>query len=91
MTSLPCETLRLAHRGTVRAGNFADLAIFEPGNVRDTASYAAPASYATGMRHVLVNGVPALRDNQPTGLPGRAGIASRRSRHWFATPRTNTC
>ena len=73
MTSLPCETLRLADRGTVRVGNFADLAIFEPGNVQDTATYAAPASYATGMRHVLVNGVPALRDNQPTGdLAGQA-------------------
>jgi N-acyl-D-amino-acid deacylase len=73
MTSLPAGNLRLVDRGTVHEGAFADLAVFEPGQVRDHATYRDPHRYATGVRHVLVNGRVAFRDGRPTGtLAGRA-------------------
>jgi N-acyl-D-amino-acid deacylase len=41
--------------------------------VADLATYEEPHQYATGMRHVVVNGTTALADGVPTGeLPGRA-------------------
>ncbi|MYW03182.1 amidohydrolase family protein [Streptomyces sp. SID3343] len=73
MTGLPATTLRLRDRGALRVGAHADVAIFSREEIVDTATYANPASYARGMRHVLVNGTPALRDGEPTGaLSGRA-------------------
>ncbi|GCE00662.1 N-acyl-D-amino-acid deacylase family protein [Embleya hyalina] len=73
MTSLPARTLRLADRGVIREGAFADLAIFEPDKVRDLATYSDPHRYAEGMRHVVVNGVVAFREGGPTDdLGGRA-------------------
>ncbi|MET9261733.1 D-aminoacylase [Amycolatopsis sp. NPDC004079] len=73
MTSLPAANLRLTDRGVLRPGAFADVTVFDPAAVRDNATYLDPHRYADGMRHVLVNGQPALRDGKPTGvLAGRA-------------------
>jgi N-acyl-D-amino-acid deacylase len=76
MTSLPATTLRLRDRGSLRVGAHADVAVFSRDDVIDTATYADPARYARGMRHVLVNGTAALRDAEPTGAS--AGKALRR-------------
>jgi N-acyl-D-amino-acid deacylase len=73
LTSLPATNLGLEGRGALRPGAFADVAVFDPGAIRDHASYDKPHQYATGMRHVFVNGVAVLRDGEHTGaLPGRA-------------------
>lgn len=77
MTGLAASTLRLPGRGLLRVGAHADIAVFDPGAVVDVATYAEPAQYARGMQHVLVNGVPALRDGAPTGA--LAGQALRRA------------
>src|SRR5688572_22182567 len=72
MTSFPASNLGIRDRGALKAGHFADLAIFDPAAIRDNATFASPQQYATGMRHVLVNGVPVLRDGEHTGAtPGR--------------------
>lgn len=72
LTSLPADNLRIADRGRLRPGFFADLAIFEPMTVGDRATYEQPHQYAVGMRHVFVNGVQVLRDGEHTGAkPGR--------------------
>jgi N-acyl-D-amino-acid deacylase len=72
LTSLPAANLRIADRGRLRAGYFADLAIFDPRAVADRATYERPHQYAVGMRHVFVNGVQVLRDGDHTGAkPGR--------------------
>jgi N-acyl-D-amino-acid deacylase len=72
LSALPAENLRLARRGRLRSGYYADVVVFDPKTIRDHATYEKPHQYATGMRHVFVNGVPVLRDGEHTGAkPGR--------------------
>jgi N-acyl-D-amino-acid deacylase len=72
LTSQPARVLRLDHRGSLAAGYFADIAIFDPAKVEDHATYERPHQYSTGMVHVIVNGVPVLKDGTHTGAtPGR--------------------
>lgn len=73
LTSLPAENLRLADRGRLAPGFAADVVVFDPERITDHATYEQPHRYATGVRHVVVNGVPVLRDGEHTGAtPGRA-------------------
>ena len=72
MTSLPAETLRLDRRGMLKVGHFADVVVFDPETVQDHATYENSHQYCTGILHVLVNGVPVLKDGEHTGAkPGR--------------------
>jgi N-acyl-D-amino-acid deacylase len=72
LTSQPAEVLRIQKRGRLTSGYFADIAIFDPARVEDHATYEQPHQYSTGMVHVLVNGVPVLKDGEHTGAtPGR--------------------
>jgi len=73
MTSLPATTFRLQDRGVLRPQAFADLVVFDPAKVQDTATYEAPQSMATGFRLVLVNGKAVVEDDRHTDArPGRA-------------------
>jgi N-acyl-D-amino-acid deacylase len=73
LTSLPAGNLRLERRGELKVGHFADVVVFEAAAVKDHATYDKPHQYATGVRHVFVNGVQVLRDGEHTGAtPGRA-------------------
>jgi N-acyl-D-aspartate/D-glutamate deacylase len=72
MTSLPAQRVGLKDRGILEPGTHADVTVFDPEAVCDTATYEDPKRLATGIRHVLVGGVPVLRDGEPTGAtPGR--------------------
>ncbi|HUP27205.1 MAG TPA: D-aminoacylase [Chloroflexia bacterium] len=72
LTSLPAANLKLKERGLLRPGHFADVVVFDPAAVRDNATFTQPQQYASGMAHVLVNGVPVLKDGEHTGAtPGR--------------------
>ena len=72
LTSLPAGNLKLNRRGLLEPGYFADLAIFDPAAIQDHATFQQPHQYATGMVHVFVNGVQALKDGEHTGAtPGR--------------------
>lgn len=72
LTTLPATHLGLRDRGAIKMGYAADLAIFDPRTIRDNATFAKPQVYATGMRHVFVNGVQVLRDGEHTGAtPGQ--------------------
>ncbi len=71
MTGLPAERFALRERGLVRAGAFADLVLFDPERVRDTATFAEPAQPAEGIRAVWVNGALSWHERAPTGQ--RAG------------------
>jgi N-acyl-D-amino-acid deacylase len=72
LTALPADNLRVADRGRLKVGNYADLALFDPARIADRATYEKPHQYAVGMRHVFVNGVQVLKDGEHTGAtPGR--------------------
>jgi N-acyl-D-amino-acid deacylase len=72
LTSLPAANLRLDRRGALKAGYYADLAIFDPMTIQDHATFESPHQYASGMAHVFVNGIQALRDGEHTGAkPGQ--------------------
>ena len=70
LTSLPAERLGLRDRGVIRETAQADLAIFEPELFAECGTLFEPNQIATGMRHVVVNGVITLRDGQMTGRRG---------------------
>lgn len=72
MTSLPAEHFRFAGRGLVKEGYAADVVVFDPSTVRDTATFERPHGFAAGVPHVLVNGVFVVRDGQQTAAkPGQ--------------------
>lgn len=72
MTGKSARVFGLAGRGVVRAGAFADLCVFDPETVRDTASFEAPIATSTGIGSVVVNGALVWHDGAPTGArPGR--------------------
>lgn len=72
LTSLPASNLKIDRRGRLEEGWFADVVVFDPSTIQDNASFEDPHRYATGVRHVFVNGVPVLRDGDHTGAtPGR--------------------
>ena len=66
MTGLPAQTLGLADRGRLAEGCAADIAVFDAGAFHANATTFEPNRLASGMRHVIVNGVPALADGKLT-------------------------
>lgn len=73
MTGRPARRLRLDRRGLVRVGHHADLVLFDPRTIADTATFEQPRQAADGIVEVLVNGTSVLTDGTPTGaLAGRA-------------------
>lgn len=72
MSAHPAVVLGLRDRGRLEAGFHADVVVFDPATIQDHATYVQPHQYATGVSHVIVNGVEALRDGEPTDArPGR--------------------
>jgi N-acyl-D-amino-acid deacylase len=72
LTSFPAVTLRISDRGLLKPGHFADIVAFDAATIRDHATYDMPHQYATGMRHVWVNGTQVLKDGEHTGAkPGQ--------------------
>jgi N-acyl-D-aspartate/D-glutamate deacylase len=68
MTSLPAAQLRLNDRGHIALGMAADIVIFDPEKVQDTATYAQPASYPVGIEYVFVNGKLAAENGKLTNV-----------------------
>lgn len=67
MTSLPARKHRLAERGELRPGWFADLVVFDPATVADSATYQEPRQHPLGIRHVIVNGRVVVDEGVHTG------------------------
>lgn len=77
VTQMPARKLRIADRGVLRVGAFADVVAFDPQTVADRASFDDPHQYPVGIPHVVVNGALTLRDEEHTGrLAGRGVTAS---------------
>lgn len=72
MSGLPATNLGLKDRGFLRSGYFADVVVFDPRTIADHSTFEKPHVYSTGVRDVLVNGVPVLAGGEHTGAkPGR--------------------
>ena len=56
MTSLPAARLSLHNRGVIKAGMKADVVVFDPNRVIDTATMTNPTAEPIGISHVIVNG-----------------------------------
>jgi N-acyl-D-amino-acid deacylase len=67
MTSWPATRYRLANRGSIKEGNWADVTIFDLDALEDRATYAKPTEYPSGIDWVLVNGVVTIDHDHHTG------------------------
>ncbi len=73
MTSLNAAKVGLVDRGTLRAGAFADVTLFDADKVIDKSTYTAPFAYNDGIEFVIVNGQVVLDKGKHTdAMPGRA-------------------
>lgn len=68
ITSLPAQREHLKDRGLLKVGFFADVAIFDPATITDTATYEHPAQQSRGVKYVLVNGQLEYEDGHLTGV-----------------------
>jgi N-acyl-D-aspartate/D-glutamate deacylase len=81
MTGMPAQRFGLAQRGMIREGFAADLVLFDPGEIIDTATFSDPTRPAEGIRKVWVNGILSYAAEGPTGQ--RAGrFLPRGSMQW---------
>lgn len=72
MTGMTARNFRLARRGEIRPGFYADLTLFDSDAVGDAATYLAPRAISTGISHVFVNGEQVWGpDGQTAARPGR--------------------
>jgi dihydroorotase/N-acyl-D-amino-acid deacylase len=71
-SALPAERMRLADRGVLKAGMWADVVVFDPATITDRATFENPNQLSVGMEYVLVNGVPVIDGGKATNaLPGK--------------------
>lgn len=70
-SALPAQRMHLTDRGVLKKGMWADVVVFNPETIRDTATYTQPKQLSVGMEYVLVNGVPVIdRGKMTNALPG---------------------
>src|SRR5262249_19766678 len=71
-SGLPADILQIPDRGYLKAGFFADVVVLDPKTYRDTATFEKPHQYATGVRHLLINGQHVINEGKYTeALAGR--------------------
>jgi len=83
LSALPASNLSLHDRGFLKAGYYADVVIFDPATIQDHATYDHPQQFATGVSEVIVNGVEALKNGEPTGAHSGRFV---RGRAWTGWP-----
>lgn len=74
MTSLPAETFRLANRGKIAPGYWADVVVFDPASIKDRATYESPLQAPDGIVYVLVNGKISLDHGQTVAVSSGQAI-----------------
>ena len=73
MTGLSAEQFGLKDRGVLRTGAFADITMFDPATIIDSATFEQPMTPAAGIDMVMVNGEIIRQEGRVTGArPGRA-------------------
>ncbi|NYI08414.1 N-acyl-D-amino-acid deacylase family protein [Allostreptomyces psammosilenae] len=87
LTGRPARRLRLKDRGLIRVGHRADLVLFDPETVADTATYDQPRRQPIGIPYVCLGGTAVIADGAHTGaLPGRALRRTARGTEEVPTP-----
>ena len=72
MSGAVADRLGLRHRGHLRTGFYADVALFDPSTISDRATFADSHQLSVGVQDVWVNGERVLRNGEHTGaVPGR--------------------
>ncbi len=72
ITSIPAEQSGISDRGRIAKRKKADLVVFDPSKIQDTATFDSPHQYPTGIAHVFVNGVQVVKEGKHTGArPGK--------------------
>jgi len=66
-TMLPAAVFGLRDRGQLKDGMFADITIFDPSSIKDSATFDSPFQNPSGIPYVLVNGTPAVWEGRVTG------------------------
>ncbi|NLH46386.1 MAG: D-aminoacylase [Acholeplasmataceae bacterium] len=64
MTSKPAEVFGIQGRGVLKAGNYADIVIFDPQTVIDMGTFIEPEQYPRGIEYVVINGSVVLQSGQ---------------------------
>jgi N-acyl-D-amino-acid deacylase len=64
MTQKPAQVFGFERRGLLKAGNFADIVIFNPETIIDKGTFVDPVQFPEGIEHVLINGHLALSSGQ---------------------------
>jgi len=77
MTGLPAQTFGLKDRGVLREGAYADITVFDPQTVDETATWEKPIQPARGIDATIVNGAVVWRNGRPTGA--RSGRVLKRT------------
>ena len=78
VTGLTASILKLRDRGLLKEGLNADITVFDPETIGSRADFLESRVWPDGVRHVIVGGVPVIRDGQYTGaLPGKAVLQAR--------------
>jgi N-acyl-D-amino-acid deacylase len=73
MTSAPARRIGALDRGILRPGFAADIVVFDPDKIQDTATYEQPRQHPEGIHYVVVNGKLVVDNGSVTGeTPGRA-------------------
>ncbi len=67
ITSLPARTFRIKKRGVIKEGYFADIVIFDPTEIEDSATFEKPFIVSKGIKYVIVNGEIAVLEGSMTG------------------------
>jgi N-acyl-D-amino-acid deacylase len=73
MTGLTARNFRLEGRGLLRAGAAADIVVFDPARIADTATYERPISTSVGVSAVYVNGRRTYAEADGGVIQARAG------------------
>ena len=83
MTIMPARRLesiapQMKNKGRLRLGADADITVFDPEHVKDTATFEKGLSFSAGIDHVLVNGVPVVQDGKtvPSTFPGKPVVGN---------------
>ena len=71
-TSMPAAQIGEPELGVIREGMYADVTVFDAETIGERGDYVTPHVYPVGVRHVVINGVPVIREAAFTGeRPGR--------------------